>query len=616
MQNTLSLLLLFSLTLLSPPAMTKENKVNPFQRERIAPLHFNKTDDGTYFADFGKDAFGTLELNYHATHPETLSISLGEKLLEGKIDPKPGGTIRYQEVRLNVTPAQQTYRLQLTADKRNTSGDAVLLPDTFGVITPFRYVEIRKASQTIQSSDLHQLAYFYRFDENQSSFTSSDTILNQVWELCKYTMKATSFAGVYIDGDRERIPYEADAYINQLGHYCVDKEYTLAQNSIHHFMRHPTWPTEWLLHTVLMCYQDYLYSGSSELLEKYYQTLKDKTLIALAREDGLISTTTGKVNGAFMGKIGFADTTKRVKDIVDWPPGQKDTGWKLVNAAGERDGYEMVAVNTVVNCFFFENMRLMAEIAGVLNHPSDRAYFEKMADKVKTAINQKLFDSAKGIYLDGEGASHSSLHANMMALAFGIVPDKWLPTVTGFVKSRGMACSVYGAQFLMEGLYRVGDSAYALDLMRSTGDRSWWNMIRSGATIAMEAWDMKYKPNSDWNHAWGAVPANIIPRYLWGIQPGKPGYTTVKIHPQLGDLKFTTLKVPTRLGQIKAEYRQVDAHRRTYLLELPPRMTGEFFPTTRDGETITCNNKKYKSLNQSIRLKPGINHIEINFIGH
>ena len=58
-----------------------------------------------------------------------------------------------------------------------------------------------------------------------------------------------------------------------------------------------------------------------------------------------------------------------------------------------------------------------------------------------------------------------------------------------------------------------------MSLMTATNDRSWWNMIRSGSTISMEAWDLKYKPNSDWNHAWGSAPANIIPGYMWGIRP-------------------------------------------------------------------------------------------------
>jgi hypothetical protein len=41
--------------------------------------------------------------------------------------------------------------------------------------------------------------------------------------------------------------------------------------------------------------------------------------MALEYEDGLISTSSPNHNGEFMAKLGFADTTKRVRDIVDWP---------------------------------------------------------------------------------------------------------------------------------------------------------------------------------------------------------------------------------------------------------------------------------------------------------
>ena len=48
--------------------------------------------------------------------------------------------------------------------------------------------------------------------------------------------------------------------------------------------------------------------------------------------------------------------------------------------------------------------------------------------------------------------------------------------------------------------------------------------------------DRKYKPNLDWNHAWGAVPANIIPRFLMGVRPVGPGGEKVLIAPQPGTL--------------------------------------------------------------------------------
>ncbi len=62
-------------------------------------------------------------------------------------------------------------------------------------------------------------------------------------------------------------------------------------------------------------------------------------------------------------------------------------------------------------------------------------------------------------------------------------------------------------------------------------------MIRIGSTITLEAWDNKYKNNLDWNHAWGAVPANVIPRGLWGIKPKTPGFGIATIKPQMSKLK-------------------------------------------------------------------------------
>ncbi len=572
---------------------------NRFQIERIAPVSFEQTSEESYFIDFGKDAFGTLELTYKTNESETLTIRLGEKLQDGKIDREPGGTIRFQEVELEVTPDQTHYELELPPDTRNTNEQAVPLPESFGVIMPFRYCEIDNAKQEVSAADVRQKAFFHYFKNDQSHFRCSDSILNQVWDLCKYSIKATSFTGIYIDGDRERIAYEGDAYINQLSHYRVDREYAMAKQTIEYFMDHPTWPTEWLLHTVMMVYQDYYYTGDTELADAYYESLKYKTLLQLTREDGLISSSSEKVTDAYMQKLGFPEGANPIRDVVDWPP-------------GERDGYEMVPINTVVNCFFYHNMVIMAELAEVLNKPEEVDYFNFMAAKVKHSINSKLFDTSRGIYVDGESSSHASLHANMIPLAFDLVPEKYIPSVVDFIKSKGMACSVYGAQYLLEGLYKAGEEQYALDLMRAKHDRSWWNMIKVGSTITMEAWDMKYKPNADWNHAWGAVPANIISRYLWGIQPKTPGFETATIQPQMADLEHSSIVVPTLLGLIKGKYQRENDHLRKYEIAVPANMAAEFSIPSSTEVNITLNGKTVNPTFGSIRLYPGVNRIEID----
>ncbi|MDX1284171.1 MAG: sulfatase-like hydrolase/transferase, partial [Draconibacterium sp.] len=463
----------------------KATSHNWFQVEKIKPVSLTKTGDRSYFTDFGKDAFATLNINYSANKEETLTIRLGEKLKDGKIDMKPGGTIRSTEVKLKVTPGKKVYQIELIPDKRNTNEKAVALPDSFPVIIPFRYAEI-ECEENLQADDLTQQAYFTYWDQSASSFSCSDDILNQVWEMCKYSQKATSFAGVYVDGDRERIPYEADAYLNQLSHYCVDNEYSIARRTIEYFMVKPTWPTEWQLHVALLFYADYMYTGNTELIEKYYEPLKHKTLMELEYEQGLISTKSPKMNGEFMAKLGFADTTQRVRDIVDWPPAQKDTGWKLPKdwPQGERDGFVFTPVSTVINSFFYKNMVIMAEFARIMNKPEEALDFEMRAARVKKSMNELLFDKEKGYYKDGIETDHGAIHSNMLPLAFDIVPEVYKKKVAEYVKTRGMGCSVYGAQFLMEGLYNAGAADYALELMTATHDRSWYNMIKGGSTIS------------------------------------------------------------------------------------------------------------------------------------
>ncbi|WP_166461123.1 family 78 glycoside hydrolase catalytic domain [Flavicella sediminum] len=582
---------------------------NSFQTDSIKPLKLAKTGEGAYFVDLGKAAFANLQFEYKSKVRDTLIIHIGEELIGGKINRKPQGTIRYQQVKVPVSPDKYVYNLAIKPDKRNTKKGAVLLPNTFPVLMPFRYVEMEGLKTSINKSDFTQLAFHSYWEEEESHFKSSDTVLNQVWDLCKYSIKATTFAGVYVDGDRERIPYEADAYLNQLSHYTTDREYAMARQTIEYFMEHPTWPTEWQLHVALMFYADYMYTGNTELIERYYDDLKHKTLVELRREDGLVSSL--NATPEFMKKLGFKSSKAKLKDIVDWPPAQKDTGWKLATAEGERDGFVFTPINTVINCLYYRNVEIMQVFAQLLNEPEDEQFYKELAIKVKKAINEKLLDVDRGFYTDGETTAHASLHSNMMALAFNIVPEAQVKSVADFIKSRGMACSVYGSQYLLEALYNANESTYALQLMTSTENRSWYNMIRIGSTMTLEAWDMKYKPNSDWNHAWGAVPANAIPRGLWGIQPKAAGFSIASIKPQMGTLKTSSVKVPTIKGAIKADFVLQNSKSEKYTIEIPANMTAEFEVVK--AKKVLLNGQEVVLTSGIIQLNSGESILEVSY---
>lgn len=584
------------------------------QYSLIQPKRIIKISDSHYFVDFGKAYFGNVEITATQSQNDSLVFHLGEKLDdEFHIDRNPGATIRYRKSKLNQLLANQTVSPKMTPYKRNTTGAAIILADSIGAIIPFRYCEIENLKIPIESIQIKQKALHYKFNDDASAFSSSNAIMDSIWDLCKHTIKATSFTGYYVDGDRERIPYEADAYINQLSHYSVDNEYSMARRTNDYFIYNPTWPTEWLLHTVLMFHADYMYTGDVEPLKQHYENLKLKTLMDLERADGLISSKSPNLTKDLISKLGFKKANTQIKDIIDWPPAQKDTGWKVALVEGERDGYEIVPVNTAVNAFYYYNLKLMSEIATVLHKTEDAAFYKQKAEVVKNTINTKLFDAEKGYYIDGEGSTHSALHANMLPLAFDLVPEEHVASVAAFVKSRGMACSVYGAQYLLEGLYKSNEAEYANHLISDTiGDRNWWNMIKVGSTMAMEAWDVRHKPNADWNHAWGTAPLNAITRYMWGIKPKTPGFKVAEIHPQLGNLTFTSIKVPTKHGFILADYKKDANKKESYTITIPEHMSAEFIlPKT--VKKISLDKKKVKRNPEFLTLESGTHHINIAY---
>lgn len=490
-----------------------------------------RLEDGVWLADFGQVAFGNLQLDLTGQTGAALEVHFGEKQRGGRIDRTPPGTVRYAATK--VEPGgRATVVVAPPADVRNTTPPAVLTPAEWGVLIPFRWIEIDGWNGELRPEQIRRRAAFdATWDDRAARFASSNALLNRVWELCHYSIKATTFAGVFVDGDRERIPYEADAYLNQLSYYAANPDPAMARDTFDHLIAHPTWPTEWAPHMIFMAYADWMHTADRARLAACWDALKPKLQLDRAGADGLLTST--------------AEQRSRA-DIVDWPK-------------GERDGYEFREVNTVVNAFHLHALRLMADLAQALGRATEADEYRERYVKVRRVFQEKLFDASRGLFRDGVGSEHASLHANLFPLAFGLVPEGREKSIAEWLQQRGMACSVYVAQYLMEALFAHGSHDRALDLMLAEGDRSWRHMVESGTTITWEAWDQRYKPNQDWNHAWGAAPANLLPRFVLGASQTQPGWSHVRIRPFAGkQLAWCQGTVPTPRGPISVEWSRKD----------------------------------------------------------
>lgn len=561
---------------------TFENRV-PVNFHEFSPRRMVSNSEGSWFVDFGQAAFATFQVTIDWTPAKTgvtehtIQVAVGEKNKGTTVDTQPGGGIIYKNTAMKIRPGKHTYTLNFPRFKAHYPHSQTM-PKMMPEVIPFRYCELMPVGEEIIVENAIQNRLWVDFDDEAASFSSSNSDLNRVYELCKYSVKVNTFNGDYAASQRERMMYEADSYIRQMSHYATDRAFATARYSTENQIFHASWPTEWISHSIFMVWADYLHTGNKRTIERYYEDIKPKTLLALAGDDGLISTLTGKATEPFRKSIHL--NNKNFRDIVDWP-------------AGERDHYEFREYNTVVNAFHYRSLVLMAKIADALHKGGDAEFYRRRAARVLTAVNGKMFNPDRGVYVDGIGSAHVSFHANLFPLAFGMVPDAHCKSVVAYIISRGMACSVYPTVYLLEALYDAGADQAALDLMTATHDRSWLHMIAVGSTVTTEAWDIKYKGNSGWTHAWSSAPAQILPRKLMGIETLEPGFGKVRIQPRPGNLKYASTRLPTIRGTITAQFERSATDSFELTMTIPANMTAEVVLPGLDKkwDKVTINDK-------------------------
>src|SRR5690606_31614251 len=339
------------------------------------PVRVDRKSDGDWFIAFERAGFANvaLTLNWKVAPGNrtdtTLQVRIGEKNVGDSIDAKPGGGVIYREYPLSISAGTHTYYLDIPRFKPHYPHSQTM-PEHMMEVIPFRFVEIAGKGLDLSIISAEQLSLHVPFDEYASYFVSNDTLLNKIYDLCRYSVIANTFNGDYAASQRERMMYEADAYIHQLGHYAVDREFATARYSLENMIYHATWPTEWISHAIMMVWMDYLHTGDTGVISKNYESLGPKLMTDLTMPNGLISTTTGLVTDEFKESIFF--NGEELRDIVDWP--QRSSA---IPEGGETDGYVFTDYNTVVNAFHYHTLRLMENMARAVGKTHEAGQLRK-----------------------------------------------------------------------------------------------------------------------------------------------------------------------------------------------------------------------------------------------
>ena len=228
----------------------------------------------------------------------------------------------------------------------------------------------------------------------------------------------------------------------------------------------------------------------------------------------------------------------------------------------------------MLNLMYLEALISMEKLALLVNDEELPAFYKNKADKLKSAIMEKMWDEENGVYVDslfcdGFGTTASE-PTNAMALLMlhdkkdirvqSILENVFIKRDVGskvFVPS-----SPYMQGYTYAALKKYNKSEIALDLII----KNYKTMIDAGSTTTWEQWDIEQRrPDGTLelqsaSHGWGSIPILFGSETILGIEPIKNGYSLFDFSPNLLSLSEASGEVPTPFGEIrvKLEWKKAD----------------------------------------------------------
>ena len=348
----------------------------------------------------------------------------------------------------------------------------------------FRYLEIEAENEI--EIDAEILIRHYPFDNFE--FNLENEKLRKVLNLCKSTVLLGA-QEVFVDcPTREKGQYLGDVFISGFAHYYLTRDARLLKKAIEDFASSVEFCGSFL--AVAPCaYKQEIADYSlmfSNTVYKYYELTHD---IDFLRKMLPVCEFINSYYAEFEDADGLLINADKQWNLVDWPE-------------GARDGYEFEKKHCVLNAHYINSIINEEKIKSALEIP----FKEKSNALIKSFI-EVFLNKETGLFVDNPHSNHSSVHSNMLPLAFGICKDKAL---ADYLIKRGMQCSVYMSYFFLKALCVSDRKSEALDFITSETKHSWLNMISEGATTLFEAWSKEEKWNTSLFHPWGAAPILIF----------------------------------------------------------------------------------------------------------
>ncbi len=315
---------------------------------------------------------------------------------------------------------------------------------------------------------------------------------------------------------------------------------------------------EWGSAFILVPWQQYEFTGDTELLRRHYEAMK-----------------------RYVAYLGSRSTNNIVSHgLGDW----YDIGPKPPGYA------QLTPRELTATAFHYYDTWVLAQTAGLLGKADEAKQLTAQAEQIREAYNLTFFNSTNRSYATG------SQCANAISLVLGLVEETnraaVLSAIVADVQSRGNAITAgdVGYRYLLRALAEGGRSDVVYAMNNQSEKPGYGYQLKMGATSLTEAWDAGR--HSSQNHFMLGQIMEWFYHDLAGIQPdaGHPGFKHIVIRPApVGDLQWVKATYDSPHGPVSSDWRRQQGN---FELEvkLPPNTTAEVFVPGKNARMVEPDN--------------------------
>ncbi len=505
------------------PALWADYSLSPQHTENLCRNRVEAAErrsvPGGIQLDFGRERTGTLHAAARGKKGEQLTLRFGEELDEA-------GRVRY-DMRCDCR-YEETWTLG--------RGKSVLHQYDYKA---FRYVEVLGLDGGPQLSECWVWERHYPMEDKLCTLSCRRDELEGIFQICKNAVRCGSQESYLDSPSREKGQYLGDAVVTARSQVWLTGKTELLRKCARDFIASArVTPSlmavapgalmqeiaDYSLLFPALALTDYDFTGDREFLWECYPTVKGIAVYfaGYQRSDGLLENVSHGWN------------------MVDWPENLRD-GYNFPLTRPEVGE----GCHNVVNALWYGFLLMKEKMERVLG--ISRLF---ASGRVGRAFRRSFWREKQNLFADSEVSEHCSLHANLYAACFGLMPPEGSVAYERLLLTPGRACGPLPMYFALRGLGRLGKHDALYRLLTRTDEYGWRNMLREGASACFEVWGKDQKWNASLCHPWasGAIP--LIVEELAGVRPDPDRPGGFRFEPHLpGKVDDFALQVPFR-GQL------------------------------------------------------------------